>query len=186
MIKWLITGGSLLLLIALIYITRSHQSIKTLNSQLLISEKELKQANADKIKFFSIISHDLRSPFNSIIGLSNLLSLEIKAKHIENIDMYAHTIHSASQKAMNLLSNLMEWALSQTGKMKFSIKPIDINEIINENALLFSDIADQKTISIVNKAEGILHVNADKSMINTILRNLISNAIKFTKNGGNR
>ncbi len=184
MIHWILISGSLFLLLTLIYITRSRKSIKKLNSQLLKSEKELKQANEDKIKFFSIISHDLRSPFNSIIGLSNLLSLEIKAKHIENIDKYSSTIHNASQKAMNLLSNLMEWALSQTGRMQFIPKKIDINELINENALLFSDMANQKSISITNKINGKLFVNADKSMINTILRNLISNAIKFTKNNG--
>lgn len=183
-IRWVITSGGLLILVALIYITRSRRSIKKLNSQLLKSEKELKQANADKIKFFSIISHDLRSPFNSIIGLSNLLTLEIKAKNIENIGMYASTIHSASQKAMNLLSNLTEWALSQTGRMKFTVEKYDINGIINENTLFFSDIAKQKSISVITKLDNTLYVDADKSMINTILRNLISNAIKFTASGG--
>ncbi|NOZ47959.1 MAG: sensor histidine kinase [Chlorobi bacterium] len=183
-IKWLLIATGLLLLVALIFITRSRESIMKLNSKLRKSEKGLKQSNADKDKFFSIISHDLKSPFSAIIGFSNLLIQQVKEKNIENIEKYSNIIYNSSQKAMDLLSNLMEWSLSHTGKMNFTPEKIDINNMINENILFFTDIAKQKLITITNKANGSLFVNADNAMINTVLRNLISNAIKFTTSGG--
>lgn len=183
-IRWTSTAGILLLIIALIYISKSRKSIKKLNSKLLTSEEELKKSNADKIKFFSIISHDLRSPFNSIISLSDLLELEVSEKNTENLEFYTQTIKKSSQSAMNLLSNLMEWAMSQAGEMKFAPEKFDINKIANDNILFFKEIANQKAISIHSKIEGDLSVIGDKHMINAILRNLISNAIKFTSSGG--
>ncbi|MGL1885582.1 MAG: tetratricopeptide repeat-containing sensor histidine kinase [Reichenbachiella sp.] len=183
-ILWLLIAGGLLLIVALIYIERSRKSIKKLNSKLRNSEKGLNQSNTDKDKFFSIISHDLRSPFNAIIGLTHLLTEEVKEKNIENIEMYSNTIHNSSQKAMDLLSNLMEWSLSQTGRMNFTPEKTDINVVINENVLFFIEIAKQKLISITNKTPVSTFVDADKAMINTVLRNFISNAIKFSENGG--
>ena len=184
-IQWLLVAGGLFLLVVLIYITRSRESIKKLNSKLRKSEKELKQSNADKDKFFSIISHDLKSPFNAIIGFSNLLTEQVTEKHYENIEKYSGIIYNSSIKAMDLLSNLMEWSLSQTGRMNFTPEKIDINNIVNENVLLFTDIAKQKLITIIDKTHGAMSVDADKAMISTVLRNLISNAIKFTSSGGN-
>ena len=183
-LRWILLAGGVLLLLALIYITRSRYSIKKLNTQLLESEKDLKQSNATKDKLFSIIAHDLRSPFNSIIGLSNLLSHFVKDNNVVEIGKSSMMISELSQKAMNLLSNLMEWALSQTGKMAFSPKKLDINNIINENVHFYTDIAKQKSITITNDTTVSVFVNADKDMINTVLRNLISNAIKFTKING--
>ncbi|MEI6436258.1 MAG: HAMP domain-containing sensor histidine kinase, partial [Bacteroidota bacterium] len=140
--------------------------------------------NAEKDKFFTIIAHDLKSPFNSIVGFSNLLVEQVREKDFEGIEKYAGIILKSSDRALELLKNLMEWARSQTGRIEFSPEYFEIVVVINEIILSFDDIARQKSI-IINKAiPPSAPVFADKAMINVILRNLVSNAIKFTMPGG--
>ena len=149
------------------------------------SNKELENLNAQKNKFFSIIAHDLKSPFNSILGFSNLLVEQIKEKNYDGIEKYAGIIEQSSNRAMDLLMNLMEGSRSQTGRMEFNAEHFEMISLIKNVALLFDDIAGQKKISInTNKLPSQAPIFADKAMINTILRNLISNAIKFTHTGG--
>lgn len=152
--------------------------------QLKESEIKLIELNASKDKFFSIISHDLKSPFNSIIGLSNLLVEQIKNKDIEGIDLYGNLIIKSSNKAMDLLLNLMEWSRSQCGRIEFNPERFNLKETIYEITALYDGIAGQKGIVIKNNLPPKATVFADKAMINTVLRNLISNAIKYTKPGG--
>ncbi len=153
--------------------------------QIKESEIKLRELNATKDKFFSIIAHDLKSPFSSIIGFSNLLVKQIKNKDIEGIDEYANNVLKSANKAMDLLLNLMEWSGAQTGKMEFNPKYFDLVPCINKTILLYVDIAGQKSITIKNILPPKAFVFADNAMISTILRNLISNAIKFTMPGGN-
>ena len=148
------------------------------------SEVRLKELNATKDKFFSIISHDLKSPFNSIIGFSNLLTRQIQEKDYEGIGKYAMIIQQSSQRAMDLLMNLLEWSRSQTGNMTFNPEKNDISIPINEVAGLFSDSAQQKSITLYMEIEPQTLVLADRLMVSAILRNLLSNAIKFTNPGG--
>jgi signal transduction histidine kinase len=146
--------------------------------------KELHELNATKDKFFSIISHDLKSPFNSIIGFSNLLIEQVKEKDYEGIEAYAKYIQDSSQRAMNLLLNLLEWSRSQTGRMEYNPEYVEIDGSINEVIELLSDSAQQKSITIHREFPPNMIAFIDKAMISTILRNLISNAIKFTNPGG--
>lgn len=148
------------------------------------SEARLRELNATKDKFFSIIAHDLKSPFNSIIGLSNILVQQIQEKDYAAIEEYAGMIENSSQHAMDLLMNLLEWSRSQSGKMIFNPENINIVDLISQSTELFNALAQQKSISVLSEMPVNLHVCADKAMINTILRNLISNAIKFTNPGG--
>ena len=148
------------------------------------SEKKLQELNATKDKFFSIIAHDLRSPFNSIIGFCNLLLEQIKNKDIENIELYAQIILQSSNKAMELLMNLMEWSRLQIGRMELNPVNFDMTTLLSETSDLFNKIAEQKSITIKNSLPHHLSVFADKAMISTIVRNLISNAVKFTMSGG--
>jgi len=152
--------------------------------QIKESEIKLRELNATKDKFFSIIGHDLKSPFNSIIGFSNLLVEQIKNKDIEGIDEYANIVLKSSNNAMDLLLNLMEWSRSQTGRMEFNPEYFDLVSCINKIILLYVDIAGQKSITIKNILPHKASVFADNAMISTVLRNLISNAIKFTIPGG--
>jgi signal transduction histidine kinase len=156
-------------------------------ADLVITNNELQQLlqlNADKNKFFSIITHDLKSPFNSIVGFSNLLIENVKEKDYEKIGKFANIIQQSSNRAMDLLMNLMEWAKSQSGRLDFNPEYFDMVTLINENTLLLNSIAEQKSIIIVSNLPPNIQVNADKSMISTVLRNLISNAIKFTQSKG--
>ncbi len=146
--------------------------------------KELQKLNATKDKLFSIIAHDLKSPFTAITGFSNLLLEQIKNKDIEGIDEYAKIINQSSSKALDLLMNLMEWSQLQTGRMKFKPEHFEINTIVNEAILLMSVNAEQKAISITSTLPLGIQVFADKAMLSIVIRNLISNAIKFTQPHG--
>lgn len=148
------------------------------------SELQFKKLNAEKDKFFSIIAHDLKSPFNSIVGLSEVLVKQVNEKNYNGIEEYSGFILQSSQRAMDLLVNLMEWAQSQTGRMEFNPKNFDLVELINEVQLLFAGNAQQKDIKIKTNLPENIPVFADKAMISTVVRNLISNAIKFTFPGG--
>jgi len=148
------------------------------------SEAMLRDLIAQKDKVFSIIAHDLKSPFNSIMGFSELLIDQINAKDYDGIEEYAKIIGQSSQRAMDLLINLLEWARAQTGRMEFNPQVFDLVDLIGENLKLFYVIASQKEITINKVLPDKITVFADKPMIATVLRNLISNAIKFTKQSG--
>ena len=148
------------------------------------NEVRLKELNATKDKFFSIIGHDLRNPFNAIIGFSNLLTDQIKEKDYEGIEEYANIIQTSSVRAMSLLSDLLEWSQIQTGKMTFSPISFDLAKLVNEVLELANYNAHQKKITFINELPHTVIVFADISMIGTILRNLISNAIKFSNLNG--
>jgi len=148
------------------------------------NELKLIELNATKDKFFSIIAHDLKSPFNSIIGYSELLLEHVKEKNDEKIGEFATIILQSSNRAMDLLANLMAWAQTQSGRMECNPESFDIIPLINEVTLFLDTIARQKSIQISNTLPPGISVIADKKMISTVLRNLISNAIKFTQPEG--
>ncbi len=157
---------------------------KQTEAALKESETRLRELNATKDKFFSIIAHDLKNPFQSIMGFSDLLTEQINEKNYGGIAEYAGIIQNSSQRAMNLLTNLLEWSRSQTGKMEFNPEYIEIIILINEAIKLADDAARQKSITIYKELPRYAAVFADKAMLGAILRNLISNAIKFTNPGG--
>jgi len=157
---------------------------KRIDDDLVRLNQQLKELNATKDKFFSIIAHDLKSPFNSIIGFSELLTEQIQANDYVGIAQYAEIINKSSHRALDLLVNLLEWSLSQTGMMVFNPEYVEIVSMINETIALLDDAAHQKAVIIVKELPHNLPAFADKAMVNTIIRNLISNAIKFTPTGG--
>jgi signal transduction histidine kinase len=144
----------------------------------------LHELNATKDKFFSIIAHDLKSPFNAIIGFSEILIEQVQEKNYEYAMEYAVIIQDSSKRAMDLLMNLMEWSRSQTGRMEFNPEPLEVVGVIRDVIALLNDTAKQKSITITTNTPDSAQVIADKAMVATILRNLISNAIKFTERGG--
>lgn len=148
------------------------------------NEARLRELNATKDKFFSIIAHDLRSPFNSILGLSEMMVKQARENDFEGMSEYAEIIRTSSQHAMNLLINLLEWSRSQTGRIEFSPEYIDVFTQINEVSQLLAESANQKSIAILKQIPRNTLVFADKAMLGIILRNLISNAIKFSHPGG--
>ena len=145
---------------------------------------ELQKANDTKDKFFSIIAHDLRNPFSTIINLSDLLTSNYKDFDDERRQFFISQISEFSNKAFNLLENLLQWSRSQTGRLKVLIEKTDISEIINDNIELTEVTAINKNITLQSKVKPDTYVMTDKNMISTVVRNLITNAIKFTNQNG--
>lgn len=164
-------------------VTRDISERKKSEKTLLENEIRLKELNATKDKFFSIIAHDLRSPFSSIMGFSNLLVDQIKDKDYSEIENYADIIQISSNRVMTLLTNLLEWSNAQTGRMNFNPEYVELVSLINEVIELSNFSANHKSVSINKILPRIAPVLADKAMISTVLRNLISNAIKYTNKG---
>jgi signal transduction histidine kinase len=146
--------------------------------------EELKKLNVTKDKFFSIIAHDLRNPFNSILGFSQMLMTQVHQMDKEKIERMAQIIHQASRMAVDLLMNLIEWSLSQSGKIEFNPENVQIAEVVKEIEPLFTPAARHKQIDIKTEIPEHLTAYADRVLIGTVIRNLISNAIKFTHTGG--
>jgi PAS domain S-box-containing protein len=161
-------------------ITKSKQAKEALRK----SEEKLRELNAQKDKFFSIIAHDLRSPFSATLGFSELILDLIKENDYEGIEEYAKIIHTSSKNAINLLMNLLEWARTQLGRIEYELKEFELATLANQVCAQLKDASDQKNITLKNTISTSLFVNADINMIGTVIRNLISNAIKFTHDGG--
>ncbi len=148
------------------------------------TENSLKELIATKDKLFSIIAHDLRSPFNSIIGFSELLLEDSNNILLEDSEQYIKIINSAAKNTLILLDNLLNWAKSQTGQLSFNPEKVLFSEVVQEIITLSKSIAKSKNISLEYSSTDHLEVFVDVNMLNTVLRNLISNAIKFTNFGG--
>lgn len=155
-----------------------------IEAEMKLKNEELTNLNATKDKFFSIIAHDLKSPFNSILGLSEFMVSQIQDGNYEKIEEYADTIRNSSQRAMDLLQNLLEWSRVQTGRMVFSSENRKIDLLIHEALNLLNETATQKGIVISRNIPANLEARVDQSMFSTIIRNLVSNAIKFSYTGG--
>lgn len=156
------------------------QTLEQRNAELSDKNSELHINIAEKNKFLSIIAHDLRSPLSSITGLSEILLEHIKDNNNNRIEEYATLIKKSSFRAMNLLTDLMEWVRSMTGRIEFKPRYFDMAFQIEDISQIFVEIARLKSISILIESPPVKPVYADKDMISTILRNLISNAIKFS------
>ncbi|MCG2589507.1 PAS domain-containing sensor histidine kinase [Rhodohalobacter sulfatireducens] len=148
------------------------------------SETRLSELIATKDRFFSIIGHDLKNPFSGILGFSELLIDQLKNKHYDDSLELAQMIQHSSKRVMDLLNNLLAWAQSQTGKTKFNPEYFEIDEVADEVIDLLRDSSHQKSISLTNGIPPGTLVYADKPMITLVLRNLVSNGVKFTQPGG--
>jgi signal transduction histidine kinase len=138
----------------------------------------------DKNKIFSIIAHDLRSPFNTILGCSELLLDSIEGKDTEEAYKYSKIVHSTAQNSLVLLDNLLNWSKLQTLQSNFNTQKIILSAVINEIMELFSSAATIKKIELVHHGSDDIEIYTDIDILKTVLRNMVSNAIKFTKVGG--
>jgi len=171
-------------IIGMVGITTDISELRQKGDEIINKNKQLLKLNAEKDKFFSIIAHDLKSPFNSINGYSELLMESVALNDLENIKEYAEIILKSSTRAVDLLMNLVNWAQSETGRIKFTPKNFYLDKVVKDVVLLFEDIAGQKALKIVNNINDHREVNGDLPMISTVLRNLLSNAIKYSHPGG--
>lgn len=157
---------------------------KKAEEMLRQNETRLIELNATKDKFFSIIAHDLKNPFNSILGFSEMLKHEAKYLENSNIGNYASLINTAATHTFSLLENLLTWSRMQSGSVKFSPRSLILSQVIQDEIILAMQAAIQKSIVLVNNVGKNLIIGADENMLKNILRNLISNAIKFTPKNG--
>jgi PAS domain S-box-containing protein len=145
---------------------------------------ELKELNAQKDRLFSIISHDLRSPFTGLLGYSEMLVDDFDEMERDEIKTHIAAIKEISENIFVHLSNLLEWSRLQRGKIKINPEKLTLNTIIKDIVELMMPNAGKKEISLITEVDENIFVNADQSMLNSILQNLISNAIKFTYEKG--
>jgi signal transduction histidine kinase len=158
--------------------------IEEQKAEILKKNAELNELNASKDTFFSIIAHDLRNPFNSIIGLTDVLLMNIQDVSREKLQKYLINIKHSSHQAHELLENLLLWARSQTGALNFNPAQINIKELVDDSLAIVSAHAAYKNINIDIDIEDDAAIFGDPDMIKTILRNLLTNAIKFTRENG--
>ncbi len=150
------------------------------------SEKLFKEANATKDRFFSILAHDLRSPFNSIMGFSDLLIGQYDNIPDEVRRNYINHIFEVANQTYELLENLLDWSRAQSGNLKLNPVKAELKEVITPIATSFHETAQAKEIELTTCfSVDPIHITCDKEMVNTVLRNLLGNALKFTPRGGN-
>lgn len=158
---------------------------KKAEEALLKSESKLRNANMAKDRFFSIIAHDLRSPFTSLLGLTDLLNEHYKEfsekKKIEIIS----NLMEVSNNTYNLLTNLLDWSRAESDSIKIELKDLNLRYLVENVVELMEPNANKKNIELLNNVHPNTMIYADANLTETVLRNLVSNAIKYTKTGGN-
>lgn len=153
---------------------------KEAEKQLIKNAEELKESNAEKDKFFSIIAHDLKNPFQGIFGYSQVLNEDFHFLSEKEKKEIAANIYSSSKTLYDLLINLLEWSRLQVDKVEIKAEKINLYDRLEDINRLLLPNTERKKISVINQVDKSLEVHADDYMLGSILQNLISNAIKFT------
>ncbi|WP_421918693.1 tetratricopeptide repeat-containing sensor histidine kinase [Marinifilum sp.] len=187
LIVFFVITTALLILVCFLYKskTKINDRIKKINGMLEEYNQELKISNATKDRFFSIIAHDLRSPFNSILGFSELIKEELKkGKDLDLIEEFNANINESSNCLFTLLENLLQWAKSQRGELEFNPVQFDLYQLVESTLIIFKLKAASKSICLSSNVKPGTEAFGDINMVSTILRNLIGNALKFTESKG--
>lgn len=148
------------------------------------SEANLREINATKDKLFSIIAHDLKSPFTSILGFSELLANNMEKYGIEESKEYMGYINTSAKNTLALLENLLAWAKAQSGQMILKTQRLEVYRVVQEIIDVLNASAKIKGISLVNHPSNRIEIVTDQNILQTVLRNLISNAIKYSYTHG--
>ena len=146
--------------------------------------EELEKSNAAKDKFFSIIAHDLRGPFQGFLGLSDLLANAFETLTEEEIKTFSSGLHTSLKNQYELLTDLLEWSKMHLAGSDLELETLSLNNETDKLISTLSFIANPKGIRLINDISDKITITADKKMLRLILRNLISNAIKFTFRDG--
>ncbi len=171
-------------LLGSLHIVRDITTQKESEAKLNEFNAELKELNFNKDKFFSIVAHDLRSPFQGMLGFTELILEEIDTLSNAEIKEYVQKVHDSSYSTFTLLENLLNWSRLQTGRMQINPVEFNIREEVKLIISLLAANAQSKNVYFNNEIAPYLNVNADQQMIHSILLNLTTNAIKFSFPGG--
>jgi signal transduction histidine kinase len=164
--------------------TKSLKEKEKQDDQLRLYSKELELANNTKDKLFSIISHDLKSPFNALLGFADLLYNQYEEFTDESRRKFILAIKESAETSYALLEKLLTWSLAQRNALKAKPEKIDLKEIAENKLNLLKNIAAIKNIEMINRIESGTFAFADKEMINAVILNLLNNAVKFTHRDG--
>jgi signal transduction histidine kinase len=159
---------------------------KRVEDEILKYSNELKNKNKSMNRLISVLSHDLRSPANSLVGSAKFLNENISSLKMEDVERFSHIIHSSSLKLVDQLNNLLQWVKAQSVQEREIFDPVvlcvydEVKKVVD----LLSDTAEQKKINIINLVKAYHYVKADNHLFQSIIQNLISNALKFTPEKG--
>ncbi len=168
-----------------------NKEIEVKNSEIIQKEKHLRQINTEltynnnmKNQFFSILAHDLKNPFNTMIGFSDIINLKVKSGEYNDVSNYANILTETGKSTYNLLENLLNWAQFERNMIKYNPSSLNVYKLVEDTVKHLKDQIIAKGIDFTNQASKDAFIYADNFMISTIIRNLIYNAVKFTNRGG--
>jgi signal transduction histidine kinase len=161
-----------------------HTHYKRERLKVETSEKKLMKINTDKDLFISILAHDLKSPFNNLLGLSELLAENTRSYDLDKIETLAESINMSARNTYRLLEDMLLWASAQSGNFPFKPQKLNLEKVYSRVSEVLQLGLLNKDLTIQSYIPADLYVFADEQMLSTILRNLISNAVKFTNKGG--
>lgn len=157
---------------------------KKVVKELMRHNHELEESNLSKDKFFSIFAHDLKNPFQGLLGFIDLLYEDLDELSNEQVKEYLSNVRNASYHTYALLENLLEWSRIQSGKMPFTPTVFNIHDEINSVLTVLDNNATQKDIKLINEVDSEIKVEADRNMIRSIVQNIVTNSIKFSNANG--
>jgi signal transduction histidine kinase len=158
--------------------------LKQFKEDIIKQRDDLKELNAAKDKFFSIIAHDLKNPFSVLLSVTEALSESFKDLNEDEKNISIQRINKSANQLFSLLENLLQWSMSQTGRTKYVPEKMDLGTVVASNVSLLKMNAESKKVKLTSDIKEKTYVYADVDMIKTVVRNLLSNAIKFNKAGG--
>jgi signal transduction histidine kinase len=189
--KIALVGVSLFVLMLLIVIfrkyyskTRTFDNLEEKNKLIENQKSELENLILTKDRFLSIIAHDLKNPFTSLLGFADLAYNEFDEITDAEKRSYLNIIRISSQQIYSLLDNLLTWSRAQSGRIDFKPETISLSELVENSIDVVRSSAENKQITLFKDFTNEVNVKADKNMLFTVLRNLLTNAVKFTPNGG--
>ena len=157
---------------------------KRANVELDKKNEELIRLNATQNKFFSIIAHDLKSPFQGFLSMTEIIAKESGSYSSEELRKFGNSLHKSATNLFNLLKNLLDWTQLEKGSFIYNAKELSLSELVTRNIENIKTGYEQKGITLVNNIRDSIKVKGDENMINSVLLNLMSNAVKFTNREG--
>jgi signal transduction histidine kinase len=176
--------GALAILFVMAILQKQVKARKIADETIVQRNTELRQLNIDKDRFISILGHDLKSPFNGLLGFSELLTKNIRKYDIDKIENFANQINTTAQSTFKLLEDILMWARAQQDSIVFQPQTLNLSTTCENILELLKPSAYAKGISMSFTNSDPINVYADANMLSTVLRNLVSNAIKFTNSDG--
>lgn len=169
----------------LIELQKNKEALEKKSLELAELNRSLNELNASKDKFFSIVAHDLRSPFTALLGISDFLNKHSDEMSYSEIKEFTLHLNQSLTGVFRLIENLLQWSRVQTGRMEFNPEVFNLNDLLDETFELYKANVNNKSINLERNVPADVNVYGDRYMIETVLRNLLSNAIKFTSPKGN-